>query len=68
MTVGTMLWHTTTSLDGFIAGPNDAMDCPDGGPGPVRPRDQRERGQPAGDHVHDYQGNEVKDNQPARRE
>jgi hypothetical protein len=23
---GTVLWHVTMSLDGFIAGPDDAMD------------------------------------------
>ena len=25
--MGEVLWHVTMSLDGFIAGPNDAMDC-----------------------------------------
>src|SRR4029450_12197477 len=25
-TVGTVIWHVTMSLDGFIAGPNDSMD------------------------------------------
>jgi dihydrofolate reductase len=34
---GKVLWHVTMSLDGFIAGPEDAMDWmnPYGGPNPV---------------------------------
>ena len=34
---GTVLWHTTMSLDGFIAGPDDAMDWAfgNGRPGPI---------------------------------
>ena len=24
--MGTVIWHVTMSLDGFIAGPNDSMD------------------------------------------
>lgn len=24
--MGTLIWHVTMSLDGFIAGPNDSMD------------------------------------------
>jgi hypothetical protein len=26
MSAGIVLWHVTMSLDGFIAGPDDAMD------------------------------------------
>jgi hypothetical protein len=34
---GKVLWHVTMSLDGFIAGPDDAMDCAfqAGKPGPM---------------------------------
>ena len=33
-TVGKVLWHVTLSLDGFIAGPDDAMDWIFGYAGP----------------------------------